>query len=39
MIDKTAKNAASPTLPANERAHETERLRALQKLAESRQGQ
>ena len=39
MIDRTAKNAASPTLPPNERAHENERLRALQKLAESRQSQ
>jgi F-type H+-transporting ATPase subunit epsilon len=39
MIDKTAQNAASPTLPPNERAHENERLRALQKLAESRQAQ
>lgn len=35
MIDKTAKNAASPTLPAVERVHENERLRALQRLAES----
>lgn len=39
LIDKTAQNAASPSLPAHERAHEAERLRALQKLAESRQGQ
>jgi F0F1-type ATP synthase epsilon subunit len=38
MIDKTAKNAASPTLPSSQRAHENERLRALQKLAESRKG-
>lgn len=36
MIDKTAQNAASPTLPALERAHESDRLRALQKLAETR---
>lgn len=36
MIDKTTKNAANSTLPAIERAHENERLRALQKLAESR---
>jgi F0F1-type ATP synthase epsilon subunit len=39
LIDKTAQNAANPALPAVERAHETERLRALQKLAESRKGQ
>jgi F0F1-type ATP synthase epsilon subunit len=39
MIDKTAKNAASPTLPSSERVHENERLRALQKLAESRKDQ
>jgi F-type H+-transporting ATPase subunit epsilon len=39
MIDKTAQNVASPTLPPNERAHENERLRALQKLAESHQAQ
>ena len=39
MIDKTAQNAARATLPPNERAHETERLRALQKLAESRPSQ
>jgi F0F1-type ATP synthase epsilon subunit len=39
MIDKTAKNAASPTVPLNERAHENERLRALQALAESRKSQ
>lgn len=39
MIDKTAQNAASPALPPNERAHETARLRALQKLAESRPAQ
>jgi len=39
MIDKTAKNAASPTLPAGERTHENERLRTLQKLAESRKGE
>ncbi|MCX5646615.1 MAG: F0F1 ATP synthase subunit epsilon [Phycisphaerae bacterium] len=39
MIDKTAKNAASPSLPAIERIHENERLRALQKLAESRKSQ
>jgi F-type H+-transporting ATPase subunit epsilon len=39
MIDKTAKNAASPTLPSSQRAHENERLRALQKLAESRKGE
>jgi F-type H+-transporting ATPase subunit epsilon len=39
MIDKTAKNAASPTVPPNERAHENERLRALQTLAESRKSQ
>jgi F-type H+-transporting ATPase subunit epsilon len=39
LIDKTTKNAANPALPALERAHETERLRALQKLAESRKGQ
>jgi F-type H+-transporting ATPase subunit epsilon len=39
LIGKTAQNAANPALPAVERAHETERLRALQKLAESRKGQ
>jgi F0F1-type ATP synthase epsilon subunit len=39
MIDKTAKNAASPSLPDAERPHENERLRVLQKLAESCQGQ
>lgn len=39
LIDKTAQNAASQTLPPNERAHENERLRALQKLAESREVQ
>jgi F-type H+-transporting ATPase subunit epsilon len=37
MIDRTAKNAANPTLPAVERTHESERLRALQRLAEARQ--
>jgi F-type H+-transporting ATPase subunit epsilon len=36
LIDETAKNAARETLPALERAHETDRLRALQRLAESR---
>lgn len=39
LINKTARNAANPALPAIERTHETERLRALQKLAESRKGQ
>jgi F-type H+-transporting ATPase subunit epsilon len=39
MIDKTAKNAASEALPALERAHENERLRALQRLAESRKSE
>ena len=38
MIDKTTKNAANPALPAIERAHENNRLRALQRLAESRKG-
>jgi F-type H+-transporting ATPase subunit epsilon len=37
LMDKTAKNAANPALPAIERAHETERLRALQRLAEARE--
>jgi len=35
-IDEAARNAGSTTLPAEQRAHESERLRALQKLAESR---
>jgi F-type H+-transporting ATPase subunit epsilon len=39
MIDKTNKNVASPALPAVERAHENERLRALQRLAESHKDQ
>jgi len=36
LIDKTAKNVANATLPALERAHENDRLRALQRLAEPR---
>jgi len=39
LIDKTAKNAANPALPAIERAHESERLRALHRLAESHKSQ
>jgi F0F1-type ATP synthase epsilon subunit len=39
LIDKTAKNAANTALPAGQRAHEDQRLRALQKLAESRTGE
>jgi F-type H+-transporting ATPase subunit epsilon len=35
MIDRTAKNAASETIPTVERDHENARLRALQRLAES----
>jgi F-type H+-transporting ATPase subunit epsilon len=37
LIDKTARNAADTTLSAGQRAHEDQRLRALQRLAESRQ--
>ena len=36
MVGKTAKIAASPALSSGQRAHESERLRALQRLAESR---
>jgi F-type H+-transporting ATPase subunit epsilon len=36
MIGKTAQNAANPTLSAHQRAHESERLRALQRIAEAR---
>jgi F0F1-type ATP synthase epsilon subunit len=36
LIEKTAQNAANPALPALERTHESQRLRALQKLAETR---
>ncbi len=36
MIGKTAQNAANPALSAHQRAHESERLRALQRIAEAR---
>jgi F-type H+-transporting ATPase subunit epsilon len=36
MIDKTAQNAANPALSSHQRAHEAERLRALQRVAEAR---
>lgn len=35
MIEKTGKNLETPTLSVSQRAHENDRLRALQKLAES----
>ncbi len=35
LIDKTAQNAANPALSAHQRAHESERLRALQRVAEA----
>jgi F0F1-type ATP synthase epsilon subunit len=35
LIEKTGKNLETPTLTVSQRAHESERLRALQKLAES----
>jgi F0F1-type ATP synthase epsilon subunit len=35
MIEKTGKNLTVPTLSVDQRAHESERLRALQKLVES----
>ena len=35
LIEKTGQNLEAPTLPVSQRAHESERLRALQKLAES----
>ncbi len=34
MIDKTAQNAANPALSAHQRAHESERLRALRRLTD-----
>jgi len=34
MIDKTAQNAANPALSSHQRAHESERLRALRRLTE-----
>ena len=36
MIGKTAQNAADPALSSHQRAHESERLRALQRIAEAR---
>ncbi len=36
MIDKTAQNAANPALSSHQRAHESERLRALKRIAETR---
>ena len=36
MIGKTAQNAADPALSPHQRAHESERLRALQRIAEAR---
>jgi F-type H+-transporting ATPase subunit epsilon len=38
LIEKTEKNLATPTLSAAERAHESERLRALQRIAEALPG-
>ncbi len=34
MIDQTARNAANPDLSPHQRAHESERLRALQRLTD-----
>jgi hypothetical protein len=39
LIDKTVKNAANTALPAGQRTHEDQRLRALRNLAESRKGE
>jgi F0F1-type ATP synthase epsilon subunit len=39
MIDKTARNAANPALSSSQRTHENERLRALQRVAESRKSE
>jgi F0F1-type ATP synthase epsilon subunit len=36
LIGKTAQNAANPALSTHQRAHESERLRALQRIAEAR---
>jgi hypothetical protein len=36
LIEKTTKNLAAPDLSDEQRAHESERLRALQRLVESR---
>ena len=38
MIDKTAQNATNPALSSHQRAHEGERLRALQRIAAARKG-
>ncbi len=35
MMDKTAQNAANPALSSHQRTHESERLRALQRIAEA----
>jgi F0F1-type ATP synthase epsilon subunit len=35
LIEKTGRNLETPTLSAGQRAHESERLRALQKLVQS----
>ncbi len=39
LIDKTSKNAGNTALSAGQRTHEDQRLRALQKLAESRKAE
>ena len=38
LIDKTTKNIADPALSSTQRAHESQRLRALQRITESHEG-